>query len=263
MANKYLARDDAPFGAELWEKLDAAMIQTAKRQLTGRRLLEIEGPFGLGLKSIPLPDVQSEDGLITSGALPVVWIQKQFSLGMRDLANFESIGIALDTAPVVQAATECAHLEDKVVFHGAAGVPGLLTVEGRQELALSDWTEVGAAAQDVITAVTQLDAAGFHGPYVLALAPERFNLLYRLYPRGNQTEMAHVQQIVTGGIVKAQAVKSGGVLIASGKQFASIVLGQDMTIGFIGPAEGSVLEFTISESLTIRIRQPQAICVLR
>jgi len=50
--------------------------------------------------------------------------------------------------------------------------------------------------------------------------------------------------------------------LASGRQYASIVVGQDMTIGFVGPA-GDQIEFTISESLVPRIRQPQAICVLK
>jgi hypothetical protein len=39
------------------------------------------------------------------------------------------------------------------------------------------------------------------------------------------------------------------------------VLGQDMMIGFIGPSGGE-LEFSISESLALRVRQPKSICVL-
>jgi len=73
--------------------------------------------------------------------------------------------------------------------------------------------------------------------------------------------MAHLQTMVTEGIFKAPILKDGGVLLASGKPFASIVLGQDMMIGFIGPSGGE-LEFSISESLALRIRQPKSICVL-
>ncbi|HIC93259.1 MAG TPA: bacteriocin, partial [Anaerolineae bacterium] len=57
-------------------------------------------------------------------------------------------------------------------------------------------------------------------------------------------------------------LESGGGLLASGRQYASIVLGQDMAIGFIGPV-GEKLEFSISESLALLIRQPGAICVLK
>jgi len=51
------------------------------------------------------------------------------------------------------------------------------------------------------------------------------------------------------------------VLLASGLQYASIAIGQDMVVGFVGPKDGE-LEFSISESLALRIRQPKSICVL-
>jgi uncharacterized linocin/CFP29 family protein len=262
MANKYLARDDAPFGSEIWSALDSTMKDAATSQLVGRRLLPLEGPFGLGLKTIPLADgVDEESGLLVSDTLPVPMIQQPFTLGLRDLASHESEGTFLDTRPVAEAAIAVAKKEDALIFNGAAGLPGLMTVNGANACDLSDWDEVGTAADDLIAAVTQLDAAGFHGPYIMALAPERFNKLYRLYPRGKQTEMEHLASIVTDGIYKAPILEDGGVLLATGRQFAAIVMGQDMTIGFIGPA-GDEIEFTISESLAVRIRRPEAICKL-
>ena len=50
------------------------------------------------------------------------------------------------------------------------------------------------------------------------------------------------------------------MLLASGLQYASIAIGQDMVVGFVGPK--GELEFSISESLALRIRQPKSICVL-
>jgi len=262
MANKYLAREDTPFGSEIWEVLDAAMKEAAESRLVGRRLLDVEGPFGLGLKSVPLGDAETESGLIASQVLPVVFIQKTFSLGTRDLANYEREGIALDTCPVSETARECARLEDDLIFHGIANVPGLLTAGDSNSMNLLSWDEVGAAAKGIIEAISRLDDAGFHGPYSLALAPERYNLLFRLYPQGKQSELEHIKMMVTAGIFKTPILKSGGVLLASTAQCASVVLGQDMSIGYVGPA-GEKQEFTISESLTVRIRQPQAICILK
>jgi uncharacterized linocin/CFP29 family protein len=262
MANKYLAREDAPFGPETWEVLDATMKEAAKSQLVGRRLLHIEGPFGLGLKVVPLQDAEVEPGLVASEVLPVMLIQKAFTLGVRDLASYEREGITLDTSAVAEASIECARLEDDLIFNGKSHMPGLLTAEGSNGMKLSAWDEVGTAANDIIQAATTLDNAGFHGPYCLALAPERYNLLFRLYPRGPSSEMEHVKKMVTDGVFKAPILEGGGVLLASGRQFASIVLGQDMTVGFIGPT-GEEIEFSISESLALRVRQPQAICVLK
>jgi uncharacterized linocin/CFP29 family protein len=293
MANKFLAREDAPFGEELWHRLDTAMIAAAKSQLAGRRLLDIEGPYGLGLKVIPLTDVgvdfrwkefpealqesteaaeEAEDLLdesayatevMASGVIPVAMIRTEFTLGMRDIASHERDGVALDLGAVAAAAIAAANAEDDLLFNGSEvlGTYGLLNVPGTHALSLSAWKKPGEAADDIIKALTELDSSGFHGPYSLALAPHRYNLLYRRYPQGNQTELGHLQSMVTGGIFKASILKGGGVLLASGAQFATIVLGQDMSIGFIGPVAGE-FEFSISESLALRVRQPGAICVL-
>ena len=262
MANKYLAREDAPFDPAIWEMLDTAMIEAAKSELAGRRLLEIDGPYGYGLKAVPLGDIETEAGRIVSDSLPLQLIQKSFTLGARDLASYEREEISLGKKPVRETAIACAKMEDEIVFHGAEGAPGLLTAEGVNEFALSAWDEPGMAANDLIDAVTLLDEVGFHGPYALALSPARYNRLLRVYPRGRQTELEHVERIITEGIFKAPVLESGGVLLASGRQYASIVLGQDMAVGFIGPEEGARMAFSISESVALRIRQPGSICVL-
>ena len=54
MVNAYLGREDAPIGAETWKLIDDVAVQAAKSQLAGRRLLAVEGPYGFGLKAIPL-----------------------------------------------------------------------------------------------------------------------------------------------------------------------------------------------------------------
>ena len=214
------------------------------------------------MKSIPLADVQSDDGLKFSQTQPLVWIQRDFELGTRDLANYEREKISLNVTPVMEAARACAELEDKLIFEGTDDAPGLLTADGTQSLALSAWDEVGAAGSDLIKAITMLDDAGYHGPYTLALAPKNYNLLLRLYERGNRSELEHVKMMVTDGIVKAPVLESGGVLMASGRQYASIVLGQDLSLGFIGPA-GDKVEFFLTESVALRVRVPEAICVLK
>jgi len=268
MPNKYLGRDDAPFGDAVWEVLDAAMIEAAKSQLTGRRLLHIEGPHGLGLKGVALQDEvitpakPGQPEVVASATLPLALIRTTFTLSARDLASYERNGVPLDVGNLVQAAITCAQLEDELLFSGSKqlNTVGLLTVAA-SKVKLGAWEKAGDAAADMIKALTALDTAGFHGPYAVALAPSRFNLLFRRYPQGNQTEMAHLQSMVTEGIFKAPVLKDGGALLASGKQFAAIVLGQDMTVGFIGPSGGE-LEFSISESLAPRVRQPKSICVL-
>ena len=261
MENSYLGREDAPIGSETWKALDSTMTEAAKGVLTGRRLLHIEGPYGLGLKAVPLADSQPDSGLISSGFVPVTLIHKTVSLSKRDLAAAEKDGMPVNTAAVAKTAIDAGLAEESLIFNGTKGQPGLLSAPGASALKLSAWDDMGKAVEDIISAITLLDKAGFHGPYTLALAPSRYNLLFRRYPQGG-TELEYVQAIVTDGVFKAPILNSGGVLIASGRQYAAIVLGQDMSVGFIGPV-GENLEFSISESLALLVREPKAICVLK
>ena len=260
MENNYLGRREAPISAETWKLLDATMIEAAKSQLAGRRLISIEGPFGLGLKAIPLSDSEIAEGVTGSPVVPVNLITSSFFLNKRDLAASGKDPI-LDLDPVASAAIACARKEDGIIFSGILDTPGLLGAEGSSSLALTKWDKVGTASDQVISAVTKLDDAGFHGPYCMGLAPTQYNLLLRRYPQGDGTELDHIRTILGGDVVKAPVLKKGGVLLASGRQFCSLVIGQDMSIGFNGPA-GDAYEFSISESLALLIRAPESICVL-
>ncbi len=86
------------------------------------------------------------------------------------------------------AAISAAAAEDTLIFEGNKnlGVSGLFNAKGVQSVDLGKWDDIGTAANDVIRAVTALDRAGFHGPYLLALTPDLYNLLFRLYLQGYQ-----------------------------------------------------------------------------
>ncbi len=48
----YLSRASSPISAELWKKIDDAVVSTAKKFLTGRRFISIYGPLGAGVQSV-------------------------------------------------------------------------------------------------------------------------------------------------------------------------------------------------------------------
>jgi len=259
MANKYLMQEDAPLSPELWELFNSTMIQIAKSELTGRKILPIKGPFGFGLRQISLSDVEIEPGIFSPKILPLTYIHKTFSIHKRDLAAYEKEAVAIDLSPLIETTKECAKIEDKLIFEGIAS-KGLLNSDGVLKVELTSWKTVGQAVNNVIEAVTCLDQAGFHGPYLLALSPERYNLLFRRYESGNQTEFEHLKTLVKA-VYKAPILKDCGVLIHESDVNASVVIGQDMSIGFIGPV-GEKLEFSISESLALLLNVPSSVCVL-
>jgi uncharacterized linocin/CFP29 family protein len=270
MSGKFLHRDEAPLSAQAWAKVDQAVVEAAKGQLSARRLLHVEGPYGLGFKAMPGPDQVVEGGaeggveVVSSAAKPVALIRKGFRLSARDIAAFEEQGVPLDLGAAADAAMACARQEDQLLFNGskALAVQGLLNAKGTVSHDLKSWDKIGTAADDIIAAATRLDEAGFHGPYALGLAPARHNLLFRRYPQGDSTEIEHLRTLVTEGVIKAPGIAAGGVLLASGSQYATIAVGQDLVTAFVGPAEGAY-EFVIFESIMLRLLAPAAVCVLK
>ncbi|MEN3202563.1 MAG: family 1 encapsulin nanocompartment shell protein [Atribacterota bacterium] len=262
MSTPYLGRDDAPFRKEFWETLDNIAVSIAKGELGGRKILPLEGPFGLGFTFVPRGTKSLGEGVVTVEGQTLFAFERVFHLKKVDIAQFERSGIAFDTSPLVQAVREVVRLEDQLIFDGFGDAVGLCTAQEAQRGTLSSWDEPGKAAEDIIQAISLLDALGFHGPFALALAPSRYNLLLRRYPGTAQTELEHLQRILGDRVVKVPYLKEGGVIVTVNPLFARIVLGQDLSVGFIGP-EGDGYLFSVSESLTLLLCEPRSVCVLQ
>jgi len=270
MSNAYLHREDAPFGQQVWAKLDETIVGVAKARLAGRRLLPVDGPHGLALQSLSSAERALTDTVSDAVALraprltPVPAIESAFSLSIREIAAFESTGQLLDLTAAARAAAACADQEDALVFNGmkTIGLEGLLTAHGVRVCKLTAWKEPGDAVENILQCVNALDGAGFHGPYALALAPPLYNTLFRCYPQGAQTELDYLRQVVTDGIVKAAALATGGVLVTAVKELAAIAIGQDLTTAFCGPS-GRDYAFTVLETAVLRLADPASVCVLK
>jgi uncharacterized linocin/CFP29 family protein len=261
MGSDFQNRAISGIGDKTWEMLERAAVGAAKSQLTARRFIPIEGPHGLGVQAVPLADEHSPDGHAVARLLPLHYLFRTFGLSLRDIAAYEREPLTLDAGPAARAAIECARAEEELIFAGTKNSPGLIGAPGIHRHKLASWQPLGKAAADVIEAVNLLDAAGFHGPYALALGPARHNSLYRLYPDGNGAELGHIEKIVGGGVFKSPALKAGGILLATGGQFSAIVLGQDLTVGYVGRV-GPDVQLSVSESLALFLREPKAVCAL-
>src|SRR5918911_5229165 len=142
-----LNREQAPFPAEIWQMIDAAAASAARERLTGRRFLDLEGPFGVGLTTIevgnddycrqPGPD---EAGAIMGRAIPLPMLRKSFQLSIRRVSAHVQNGQPLDLNPVQSAAEAVADREEGMVYQGqpAFGLAGLMTIEGHQEVPSTD-----------------------------------------------------------------------------------------------------------------------------
>ncbi|HEX5313611.1 MAG TPA: family 1 encapsulin nanocompartment shell protein, partial [Gammaproteobacteria bacterium] len=97
----YLNRHLAPFSEETWNRIEAAAVAAAREDLTARRFLDVDGPYGVGLTTLELgaedycrQPREGEAGAVISStrALPVPMIRKSFRLSMRRVVAAEEQG---------------------------------------------------------------------------------------------------------------------------------------------------------------------------
>jgi uncharacterized linocin/CFP29 family protein len=262
----YLNRAPAQLADTLWQEIDKVAIEAARERLTGRRYLEMEGPFGVGLTAIEAGEddicrqpTVDEAGAVMGRAISVPMLRQSFRISVRRIASHLEHEQPLDVTPVRQAAEAVADREEQFIYQGQSELqlPGLLTHERRQRVEGGDWTAVDCALSDVLVAVTRLDNAGYRGPYALALAPPLYNGLFRLYPGSDVMQLEHLRRLCTRGIYKAPI--EGGVLVDP--RVGALVLGQDLSSGYVGQ-DGIHYEFFLSESIVLRIDEPRAVCVI-
>lgn len=262
----YLNRQQAPFPAEIWDEIDGEVVDAARSRLTGRRFLDVLGPYGAGLTSIeigaddycrqPAPD---EAGAVVSRAIAVPMLRKSFGLSVRRVQGHLQMGLPLELSPAQDAAEAVARREEEFIYYGIPefGLDGLLTAKGRHEIQAGDWAAVEQALNDVLSAVNRLDGSGFHGPYALGMSPKLYNTLFRRYEGTDMLQLEHLKRLCELGVYKADI--DGAVLVDS--HAGRIAVGQDMMTGYSGH-DGIHYQLFVSESLVLMLDDPEAICVL-
>lgn len=256
----------APLPDEVWREITDSAVEAARDMLTARRFLEIEGPFGVGLTTIELGNddycrtpSEGEAGAVLGRALSVPMLRKTFRLSIRRVAAHLQYGQPLDLSPVDSAAEAVAAREEEFIYYGQPefGLPGLLNADGRIAATGGDWSDVDQALNDVLSAVTRLDEAGFRGPYALVLEPALYNGLFRRYPGTDMLQLEHLRRLCTKGIYKAPI--QGGAVVDP--RVGKIVMGLDLSAGYAAQ-DGIHYQLFLAESLVFRLDDPRAVCTI-
>src|SRR5262249_8269761 len=163
---------------------------------------------------------ESDPGIVHGGDrryLPVPLLYKDFRLHWRDLEAARIGGVPLDTGPAVAAASGVARTEDGLLFNGnpRLGYEGLLTVSGRGVLPMSDWSAMGRAFQDVVTATQHLTDAGFYGPYAVVASPRLYAAMNRVYENTGVLEIEQVQKLASAGVYRSAAAPHGRAVVGA------------------------------------------------
>lgn len=264
---EFLGRDSAPIASELWEKIDSAVVETARKLLIGRRFLSLAGPLGAGAQSVILDTadmaevLENGTGLIENRRfLPLIQLYEDFSLLWRDLETTEQGG-ELDRSRIITAARKLALREDELIFNGnaAAGTAGLATVKGAVQLKRSSWKESENAFTDLAAGVTQLEEKGMVSGYALILSPDLALDLQRIQPGTGMLEIDRIARLIDGPILKSSVLGKGKALLVSAEaENMDLALGVDCTAGYLETKDFNHV-FRILETAALRIKRPDAI----
>jgi uncharacterized linocin/CFP29 family protein len=276
--NKTQLYPDAPLTDAEFTQLEKTVIDAARRQLVGRRFIELYGPLGRGVQSIP-NDIFTEnfeakmdfqgsfDAVIESSKrvnLTIPLLYKDFVLYWRDLEQAKVLDIPIDFSPAANAARDVANLEDQMIFHGARefDIPGLMNVPGRLTHLIGEWYESGNAFQDIVDARNKLLEMNHNGPFALVLSPELYSLVHRVHRDTNVLEIEHIRELVTAGVFQSPVLKGRtGVLVNSGRNNFDLAVSEDFDTAYLGE-EGMNHPFRVFETAVLRIKRPSAICTL-
>lgn len=274
----FLYREDAPLTEEEWRALDGTVVSTAQANLVGRRFLRLFGPLGMGAQAVwvdqlsgVVPGVmdiygekESDETMPASRLMvPLLLLYKDFRLLWRNIASTRGLGAPIDTGPAAAAAAMLARTEDRLILYGTDEQPGLMNVPGHAEVPRAGgWAEVGSALASVVQARRVLVDNAAMGPYALVLSPALYTNLLRVHDRMGRLELELVQQVADAGVFQSPALAEGdAVLVSAGPDVVDLAVAEDMQLAFLGP-ENMNLMFRIIESVALRVRRPEGICVL-
>jgi uncharacterized linocin/CFP29 family protein len=269
---------DSPLSSNQWEQMNGTIVEAAKKQLVGRRFIDIYGPIGEGVQSINVDifeqfagggiDIHGETVELSTPTrrlnLSIPMIYKDFTLYRRDFELAKTLNIPLDMSPAANAATQCARLEDELIFNGSEQfeLSGLMNVKGRLTHIIENWMETGKAFEDIVQAISKLQEMGQTGPYALVLSPELYASLHRVHVGTNVLEIEHVRELVTDGVFQSPALKKrSGVIVNTGRHNLDLVIAEDFDSAFLD-TEHLNYNFRVYEAIVLRIKRPIAVCTL-
>jgi uncharacterized linocin/CFP29 family protein len=264
----HLFRDLAPITDDTWSALDDEARTRLAPALGARALVDFAGPLGWTHSSTnvgrvtrvvdaPLPDVIARSRIV----LPLTEVRAQFSLAREELDATARGAVDTDLAPLDQAASRLATVENAAVFHGwdAVGIAGIVPSSPHEPLTRAD--DPARLAQSVAAAVATLDHAGIGGPYGLALDTPGWASVMGGSDAGGSPLERHLRTILGGTIAWVPGIDGTVVLSQRGGDFL-FESGQDISLGYASHTADAVTLY-LEESFSFRVATPEAAIAIR
>lgn len=264
----YLARNDAPISADLWEKIDSTVIENAKQHMVCRRFLSLYGPLGAGASFVAVDTEEKDEeladnmGRVTGRHLAELpQLYQDFAILWRDIAEADKTGHPLDLAAAASAAQKSAKQEDDLILFGnkKLGAEGLFTAENAKKLKRGDWSTGENAFQDVAHGIAYMSSNSMLGRYALIASPEVYLQLQRLQPNVGLLELDRIKKLVGDRVYPAGTYGLGkAALVCAEPQYMDLAVGLDLSVGYLEQKDFNHY-FRITETVALRIKNPKAI----
>jgi uncharacterized linocin/CFP29 family protein len=277
---EFLHREEAPLTESQWKEIDNTVIRTAKSNLVGRRFIEITPALDPAIQSVAYDIVSPSDtgacGLFgdkecdivkveSRKFLPVPQIYKDFKIHWRDIETSKKLGIPLDMAVVAAAARQVAVAEDTFIFNGdkETGYPGLLNVEGRNQIKKENFDEEGGIFKTAVKSVETLNSKGFSSNLAFVTNPKDYSKAFRIYGNSGVLEINHIKELFDVGVFSTFAVPEGtAVAVSTGIENMDLFVVQDIITSYLA-YENMDHYFRVFELIAFRIKNPLSVVVAK
>ncbi|MFF3450197.1 family 1 encapsulin nanocompartment shell protein [Streptomyces sp. NPDC002667] len=260
-----LHRELAPITPAAWNEIEDEARRTFRRNLAGRRVVDVSGPDGPVLAAVGTGHLSRIDGPSPGVAArlrqvqPLVELTVPFRVSRDAVDDVDRGAQDSDWQPVKDAARTMAFAEDQTVFNGyaAARVDGLRARTSNPVLRLP--AEPRDFPDAVSHALSTLRLAGVQGPYALLLGAEAYTAVSETSDHGYPVS-AHLGRLLDGRLIWAPAVEGAFLLSTRGGDY-ELRLGEDLAIGYTAhDADGIDLYFR--QTLTFLVHTDEAVVAL-
>jgi uncharacterized linocin/CFP29 family protein len=262
----HLLREFAPISEAGWSAIEEEVKQALASFLAARRLVDFVGPKGWDFSAIDFGGItdRTEDAgngvaVARREVSPLAELRRPFSISRDQLDAIDRGSRSADLGAAVDAARDIALAEDRAIFTGlpAAGIDGISALSPHAAIAVDESGYPGAVARAVAT----LRLAGVDGPFGIALGSDCYTKVFEATNAGGYPVLEHVRMVVGGPVVWAPAI-SGAVVVAMRGGDFELVVGQDLSIGYLRHSEQEVVLY-LEETLTFAVHSPEAAVEIR
>ncbi|HTQ04139.1 MAG TPA: family 1 encapsulin nanocompartment shell protein [Polyangiaceae bacterium] len=249
----------APIAPAVWAKLEADVKEVLEEHFVGRRIVDFDGPHGLGFSALNLGELVPCDvgPGISAGqraVLPLIEARVPFELPRSAFDARERGAPDLDDDAALTAARTLAELEDRAIFYGieAAGIRGVLAESSHPRIPLGG--DVASTIDAVTRALLVLDEATVKGPYAVVLGNAAYR---RLASAPEYPPLRQLRELVGGQVLHSRVLRGGVVLSLRGEDY-QLSVGQDAAIGYLAHDADKVSLYLV-QSFAFVVMSPEAI----